>query len=161
MRIIDTYLRYVKINDKVYKVSSLNGRDLNSIVVSKRPSKVDIFDYYYWPETMDEFHVLIQNLSGLELTYDTKAGCTVWGNGPTRLIIENRMYAKSTGLQWCEYGREDVFPETSNGFWFGYKWTDGAKWYVSPPIRNQPANKVVIPSNWMTALKERYGFYVR
>lgn len=159
MRLLSPFLDFVEVDGVLYRLIGHAGGDLRARRISSRPSKGRLGGSpLYWPETLEEFHGLVETHSGLSVRYADRADADVF-QGVARLVIENRIHATATGKRMDEYGLWHSYPDTSPGMFFGFRFTDGAKWYRSPVIEAQRAAYVVIPREWVPALQERYGFF--
>lgn len=128
--------------------------------LSSRPSRKYGHEFFrggiYWPASLEELHAL----------HETHAGLTLCKGSPPRnmmdyqrehcfLVLENhKVY---THPEWGDpYHRNTK--RTAPGVYFGYTFRDGGKWGRAPEIRAQFCSDVLVPSDWLGALKDRYGF---
>jgi hypothetical protein len=161
VRLLDSIYRpnYVQVNGDWFKLTLDREHTKISSRKSTKP-RLHFGGLMYWPETFQELCGLIETHAGLRVLCGHPGHIDCMQRGQSFLVIENHAYAEQ---HWPNVFSELTCSWTPHrataGILYGYRFLDGGKWSRSPQLRNQVAQEVLIPYEWLDDLDRTYTFY--
>jgi hypothetical protein len=162
MRLLDSaYLpQYVRVGEAWFKLTLDGGQTKISKRKSTKPKLSFGGSYMYWPETIQEVYDLVATHAGLRVHcgHPGRLDTMMWGH--SALVIENHTYAEQ---HWPGALSELTCSWTPRrataGIFYGYRFLDGGKWSRSIQMRDQVAQAVLIPYEWLDNLDRTITFH--
>ena len=162
VRLLDSRYRpnYVQMNGDWFKLTLDREHTKISSRKSTKPQLSFGGSYMYWPETLQEVYDLVATHAGLRVHCGHPGRLDTMMRNHSFLVIENHAYAEQ---HWPNVLSELTCSWTPRrataGILYGYRFLDGGKWSRSPQLRDQVAQAVLIPYEWLDDLDRTYTFH--